>query len=126
MIKNRSLPTDRRSENLHQIIRGSYTLKSKVVRKNNENHKQSGKLLPCVSRLNNLCCEQVKQTNTIKSYRKNQVFKVFHDLTCISVNSLALSGVTHIWDILPATKILFDIARIHSKSPALKPICREY
>ena len=52
------------------------------MRKNNENHKQSGKCSPCVSRLYNLCCDQVKQTDLFKSYRRNQVFKFLYDLGC--------------------------------------------
>ena len=69
----------RANNKLHQMIGGNRILKSKVVDKNNENHKQSGKCSPYISRLNNFCCKQVKQTNVLKSYRTNQVFKIFHD-----------------------------------------------
>ena len=70
----------RTNNKLHQMIGGNRILKSKVVDKNNENHKQSGKCSPYISRLNNFCCKQVKRTNVLKSYRTNQVFKIFHDL----------------------------------------------
>ena len=43
----------RRNNNLHQIFGGNHILKTKVVRKNDENDKQSGKCAPCVSLLNN-------------------------------------------------------------------------
>lgn len=51
----------RKNKSLRQIIGSNCILKSKFVRKNNENLKQSGKCSPCVSRLNNLYCKQVKQ-----------------------------------------------------------------
>ena len=76
LIENLSLPLEIKKKNLQQIIAGSHILKSKVVCKNNENDKQSGKYAACVSRLNNLFCKQVKQTNIFKSYRTNQVFKM--------------------------------------------------
>ena len=42
-------------------------------------------MLPCFSRLNSLCCKQVKQTNIFKSYRTKQAFKIFHNLTNVKV-----------------------------------------
>ena len=70
----------KRNKNLYEKIRSNHILKSKVVRKNNENHKQSEECSPYVSRLNNPCCKQVKPTKIFKSYRTNQDFKIFHDL----------------------------------------------
>ena len=67
----------RRNKNLHQITGGNCTLKSKVVHKNKENHKQSGKCSPYFSRLNNFCCKQAKRTKILKRYRTNQIFKSF-------------------------------------------------
>ena len=45
---------------------------------------------PCVSWLNNLCSKQVKQANIFKSYRTNQVLKLFHDRKCKSGNLIYL------------------------------------
>ena len=36
------------------------------------------------------CYKQTKQTSVFKSYRTNQVFKIFHDLTCKSENLINL------------------------------------
>ena len=48
--------------------------------------KQSGYCSPCLSRLHNLCCKQVKQTKTFQSYRTRETFQIFHNLTCKSEN----------------------------------------
>ena len=54
------------NKNLHQIIGGNHILRSKVVHKNSENHKQSGKCSPCVSRLNSLISKEVKPNKHIE------------------------------------------------------------
>ena len=90
LLIKKVFPAYRGNTNLHQIIRGNHILKNKFVRKNNENHKKSGKCSSCVSQLKNLCCKQVKQANIFKSYRTNQVFKIFHDATCKSENLIYL------------------------------------
>ena len=40
--------------------------------------------------INNLCGKQVKQTNIFRSYRTNQVFKSFLDVTIKSENLIYL------------------------------------
>ena len=57
----------RRNTNLFQIIGGNRIFKNKVVRKNTKQPKQSGNCPPCLSRLNNLCCKQMKQAKTFPS-----------------------------------------------------------
>ena len=53
------------------MIGNNRIFKCKVVRKNNENHKQSGKCSPCVSRLNNLCCKQATNKHIQNSQNKS-------------------------------------------------------
>ena len=65
----------RRNTNLFQLIGGNHIFKNKVVRKNTKHPKQSGHCSPCLSRLNNLCCKQVKQTKTFQSYRTKETVK---------------------------------------------------
>ena len=79
-----------RNTNLFQLIGGNRIFKNKVVRKNTKQPKQSGNCSPCLSRLNNLCCEQVKQTETFQSYRTKKPFQIFHNLPCKSENLLYL------------------------------------
>ena len=70
----------RRNTNLHRLIRGNRILKNKVVCKNTKQPKQLGRCSPCLSGLNNLCCKQVKQTETFQSYRTRETFQTFHSL----------------------------------------------
>ena len=55
--------------------------KSKIVRKNNENHKQE--------RVDQAKAVETKK-NIFRSHRTNQVFTIFHDLTCGSENLIYL------------------------------------
>ena len=50
----------RRNTNLYQLIGGNRTFKIKVARRNTKQPKQSGYCSQCLSRMNNLCCKQVK------------------------------------------------------------------
>ena len=89
-LKKFLLPIAEINNNLHKINGGNCSLKNNAVRQNNENHKQSGKYSPYVSLLNNVCCKKLKQTNISKSYRTNQVFKIFHNLAYKSENLIYL------------------------------------
>ena len=61
-----------------------------VARKNIKQPKQSGHYSPYLSRMNNLCCKQVKQTKKFQSYRTKENFQIFHNLTCKGGNLIYL------------------------------------
>ena len=75
---------------MYQLIGGNRIFNNKVVRKTTKQPKQLGYCSPCLSRLNNLCCKQVKQTKTLQSYRTKETFQIFHNLTCKSENLIYL------------------------------------
>ena len=77
-----------RNTNLYQLLGGNRIFKNKVVPRNTKQQKQSGHCSPCFSRMNNLCCKQVKQTKTFQIYRTN--IHIFHNLTCKSENLIYL------------------------------------
>ena len=74
----------RRNINLKQLILigGNRIFKNKVVRKNTKQSKQSGHCSSCLSKLNNFCFKQVKQTKTFQSCRTKETFQIFDNLTC--------------------------------------------
>ena len=75
---------------MYQLIGGNCIFKNKVVRKNTKKPKQLRQCSLCLSRLNNLCCKQVKQTKTFQSYRTKETFQIFHNLRCKSENLIYL------------------------------------
>ena len=61
--------------------RGDLLLASRaleLVRKNNS--KKQLYCRPCLTRRDNICCEQVLKTNTFTSYRTSETFKIFSQL----------------------------------------------
>ena len=46
------------------------------------NHKKQLYYRPCLTRINNICCQQVLKTNTFTSYRTGKTFKIFNQLNC--------------------------------------------
>ena len=88
LIKDYSLPTEEIS--LYQLIGSNRIFKNKVARRNTKQPKQSGHCSPCLSRMDNLCCKQVKQTITFQSYGTKETFQIFHNLTCKSENLIHL------------------------------------
>ena len=73
---------------MFQLSGDNRTFKNKVVRKNTKQAKQSGNSSPCLLRLNNLCCKEVKQTKTF--HRTKEAFQIFRNLTCESENLIYL------------------------------------
>ena len=72
----------RKNKNLKQII-GSNTIEhnKKLIRSNN---KVNGKSSTCLSNTRTLCCKQVVSTTSFESNQTNRVFKIFHNINCIS------------------------------------------
>ena len=89
LIKDNSFAY-RRNNNLYQLIGGYLIFKNKVKRRKTKQPKQSGNCLQYLSRMNNLCCKQVKHTKTFQSYRTKETFQIFHNLTCKSENLIYL------------------------------------
>ena len=58
------------------------------MRKNNS--KKQLYCRPCLTRRDNICCQQVLKTNTFKSYRTGETFKIFHQLNCKSSHLIYL------------------------------------
>ena len=95
-----------RNTNLHQLIGGNRIFKNKVLLKNTKHAKQSGHSSPCLSRINNLCSKQVKQTKTFQSFRTKETFQIFHNLTCKSENQIYSNAVYANFSTLEKVRLL--------------------
>ena len=73
----------RKNKNLKDILEQKNIRTGKVERKLNIKNKK-GWCRPCHSRNFNLCCQQVKNTNSFKSNQTNEEFKIFHQVSCKS------------------------------------------
>ena len=73
----------RKNKNLKDILGQKNIRNGKVERKLNIKNKK-GWCRPCHSRNFNLCCQQVKNTNSFKSNQTNEEFKIFHLVSCKS------------------------------------------
>ena len=78
----------RRNKNLGDFIGSKKILDGKVVCKNNS--KKQLYCRPCITRRDNICCQQVLKTNTFTSYRTGETFKIFHQLNCKSSHLIYL------------------------------------
>ena len=74
-----------RNRNLKEIIGSNKILNNNVIRKKKAEKKHLF-CIPCYTRRDNLCCQQVEKTNVFKSYKtgKTKNIKIFHQLTCKS------------------------------------------
>ena len=72
----------RRNKNVGDLIESKKILDGKVVRKNNS--KKQLYCRPCLTRRDNICCQQVLKTSTFTSYRTGETFRIFHQLNCKS------------------------------------------
>ena len=72
--------TYRRSKHLKDLTGSKRILDSKAVRKNNS--KKQLYCRPCITRRDNICCQQVLKTNIFTSYRTADMFNIFHQLKC--------------------------------------------
>ena len=73
----------RRNRNLGDILGQKTILNNKVVRKGDISN-QSGSCSPCLSRNDNLCCKQIRQTSTFQSRKTKKKYKIFHQVNCKS------------------------------------------
>ena len=78
----------RRNKNLGGLIGSKKILDGTVVHKNNS--KKQLYCRPCLTRRDNICCQQVLKTNTFTSYRTGETFKIFHQLNCKSSHLIYL------------------------------------
>ena len=49
-----------------------------------ETKRKIGRCSPCHTRSDNLCCNQIVNTNTFRSRKTNKEFKIFHRVNCKS------------------------------------------
>ena len=75
--------TINRNRNLKEIIGSNKILNNNAIRKKKAEKKHLF-CIPCYTRRNNLCCQQVEKTNVFKSYKTGETYKFFHQLTCKS------------------------------------------
>ena len=87
VFEERPFVAYRRNTNFHQLIGGIRILKNKVVHKNTKQPKQAGHCSPCLLRLSNFCCKQVKKIKTSRRYRTKETFPIFHNLTYKILNN---------------------------------------
>ena len=73
----------RRNRNLGDILGQKTILNNKVVRKGDISN-QRGSCSPCLSRSDNLCCKQIRQTSTFQSRKTKNKYKIFHQVNCKS------------------------------------------
>ena len=74
--------TYRRNKHLKDLIGSKRILDGKAVRKNNS--KKQLYCRPCITRRENICCQQVLKTNIFTSCRTGDMFNIFHQLKCKS------------------------------------------
>ena len=74
------ITTYRRNKHLKDLIGSKRILDGKAVRKNN--NKKQLYCRPCITRRDNICCQQVLKTNIFTSYRTADMFNIFHQLKC--------------------------------------------
>ena len=96
----------RRNKNLGDLIGSKKILDGSVVPKNNS--KKQLYCRPCLTRRDNICCQQALKTNTFRSYRTGETFNIFHQLNCkssyliyLSSNSFkssqSFNSLNHLW-----------------------------
>ena len=81
-FENKPFIAYKRNKNLKELIGGNKIVNNKVFR--NRPMQKEGICKPCKTRPDNLCCEQVKETKTFKSYKTGRDYKIFHNLNCKS------------------------------------------
>ena len=72
--------TYRRNKHLKDLIGSKRILDGKAVRKNNS--KKQLYCRPCITRRENICCQQVLKTNIFTSCRTGDMFNIFHQIKC--------------------------------------------
>ena len=79
-FQNNPFVAFKRNKNLREI-RGGHTIKNgKVFKADSKNRK--GKSESCNTRKPSLCCKQVIDTSTFRSYQTQQLYTIFHKLNC--------------------------------------------
>ena len=79
-FQNNPLVAYKRNKNLQEIT-GGHTIKNgKVLKVHSKNRK--GKCEPCNTSKPSLCCDQVIDTSTFRSYQRQQLYTIFHKLNC--------------------------------------------
>ena len=73
----------RRNQNLGDILGQKTLLNNRVVRKGDISN-QIGCCHPCLTRSDNLCCKQIRQTSTFQSRKTKKKYKIFHKVSCKS------------------------------------------
>ena len=72
----------KRNKNLNELIGGNKIVNNKVFRHHPQ--RMDGLCKPCRTRADNLCCKQVQESKTFKSYKTGRHYKIFHQLNCQS------------------------------------------
>ena len=73
----------KRNKNIQELIGGNLINNGKLVKRNKLKQKE-GKSKTCNTNRTSLCCTQVVNTSTFKSYQTNRIFNIFHTITCKS------------------------------------------
>lgn len=71
----------KRNKNIQELIGGNLINNGKLVKRNKLKQKE-GKSKTCNTNRTSLCCTQVVNTSTFKSYQTNRIFNIFHTITC--------------------------------------------
>ena len=81
-FQNNPFVASKRNRNLQEVI-GGHTIKNgKVFKTHSKNRK--GKCEPCNASKPLLCCKQIIDTITFRSYQTQQLYTIFHKLNCKS------------------------------------------
>ena len=117
----------KRNKNLQEIIVGHTIKNGKVFKAHSKNIK--GKCEPCNTNKPSLCCKQVSDISTFRSYQTQQRYTIFHKLNCkskfiVHVMECALCKVQYVGKAETALNIKLNNHRKDENNPKSIPPSR--
>ena len=73
----------KRNKNLRDILGSNRIADNKVIKHNNNHHKNN-RCQPCNTKQGNLCFKEVLNTSTFKSNQTQRIYKIRHHVNCKS------------------------------------------
>ena len=101
MFEQESILVYGQNKDLDDLIGSKKILDDKVVHKNNS--KKQLYCRPCLTRRNNIFCQQVLKTNTFTCCRTGEMIKIFHQFNCESSYLICLIQC-HVYQLREAGK----------------------
>ena len=79
-FQNNPFVAFKRNKSFQKLLGGHVIKNGKVFKVHSKNRK--GKSEPCNTSKPSLCCKQVINTSTFRSYQTQQLYTIFHKLNC--------------------------------------------